>query len=155
MRTATSFGKLLGKTFREAARDMTGVELAKANAANIIDAAGIVTGQTLQIAAKAGCIGMALEGVVSLGENMIYVYAGERTAKEAVIDVSKNMAQKGMTCCCEWNCRIRGHRIWSRPSTCIHGTSPGYDWGHCLLAWGRKSDSRSISSGEFRDSNCG
>lgn len=27
---------------------------------------------------------------------MIYVYAGERTAKEAVIDVSKNMAQKGM-----------------------------------------------------------
>lgn len=77
-------------------RDMTGVELAKANAANIFDAAGIVAGQTLQIAAKAGCIGMALEGVVSLGENMIYVYAGERTAKEAVLDVSKNMAQKGV-----------------------------------------------------------
>ena len=83
------------KNLSRGSTDMTGVELAKANAANIIDAAGIVTGQTLQIAAKAGCIGMALEGVVSLGENMIYVYAGERTAKEAVIDVSKNMAQKG------------------------------------------------------------
>lgn len=77
-------------------RDMTGFELAKANAANIIDAAGIVAGQTLQIAAKAGCIGMALEGVVSLGENLIYVYAGERTAKEAVLDVSQNMVQKGV-----------------------------------------------------------
>ncbi|MXW81973.1 MAG: hypothetical protein F4246_08435 [Rhodothermaceae bacterium] len=84
------------KNLSRGSKDMTGVELAKANAANIIDAAGIVAGQTLQIAAKAGCIGMALEGVVSLGENMIYVYAGERTAKEAVIDVSKNMAQKGM-----------------------------------------------------------
>ena len=83
------------KNLSRGSTDMTGVELAKANAANIIDAAGIVTGQTLQIAAKAGCIGMALEGVVSLGENMIYVYAGERTAKEVVIDVSKNMAQKG------------------------------------------------------------
>ena len=84
------------KNLSRGSRDMTGVELAKANAANIIDAAGIVAGQTLQIAAKAGCIGMALEGVVSLGENMIYVYAGERTAKEAVLDVSKNMAQKGV-----------------------------------------------------------
>ena len=84
------------KNLSRGSRDMTGVELAKANAANITDAAGIVAGQTLQIAAKAGCIGMALEGVVSLGENMIYVYAGERTAKEATIDVSKNMAQKGV-----------------------------------------------------------
>ena len=84
------------KNISRGSRDMTGVELAKANAANIIDAAGIVAGQTLQIAAKAGCVGMALEGVVSLGENMIYVYAGKRTAKEAAIDVSKNMAQKGM-----------------------------------------------------------
>ena len=84
------------KNLSRGPRDMTGVELAKANAANIIDAAGVVAGQTLQIAAKAGCIGMALEGVVSLGENMIYVYAGERTAKEAVLDVSKNMAQKGV-----------------------------------------------------------
>ena len=84
------------KNLSRGSRDMTGIELAKANAANIIDAAGIVAGQTLQIAAKAGCVGMALEGVVSLGENMIYVYAGKRTAKEAAIDVSKNMAQKGM-----------------------------------------------------------
>lgn len=76
--------------------DMTGAELARANALNIIDAAGIVAGRTLQIAAKAGCVGMALEGVVSLGENLIYVYAGERSAKEAAIDVSKNMAEKGI-----------------------------------------------------------
>ncbi len=75
---------------------MTGAELARANALNIIDAAGIVAGRTLQIAAKAGCVGMALEGVVSLGENLIYVYAGERSAKEAAIDVSKNMAEKGI-----------------------------------------------------------
>ena len=84
------------KNLSRGSRDMTGFELAKANAANIIDAAGIVTGQTLEIAVKSGCIGMALEGVVSLGENMIYVYAGERTAKEAVIDVSKKMAPKGV-----------------------------------------------------------
>ena len=84
------------KNLSRGSRDMTGFELAKANAANIIDAAGIVSGQTLQIAVKSGCIGMALEGVVSLGENMIYVYAGERTAKEAVIDVSKKMAPKGV-----------------------------------------------------------
>lgn len=76
--------------------DMTGAELARANALNIIDAAGIVAGRTLQIAAKAGCVGMALEGFVSLGENLIYVYAGERSAKEAAIDVSKNMVEKGI-----------------------------------------------------------
>ncbi len=46
------------KNLSRGSRDMTGIELAKANAANIIDAAGIVTGQTLQIAAKAGCIGI-------------------------------------------------------------------------------------------------
>lgn len=76
--------------------DMTGLELARANALNIIDAAGIVAGRTLQIAAKAGCVGMALEGVVSLGENMIYVYAGERSVKEAAVDMSKNMVKKGV-----------------------------------------------------------
>ncbi len=76
--------------------EMTGLELARANALNIIDAAGIVAGRTLQIAAKAGCVGMALEGVVSLGENMIYVYAGERSVKEAAVDMSKNMAKKGV-----------------------------------------------------------
>ena len=76
--------------------DMTGAELARANALNIIDATGIVAGQTLQIAAEAGCVGMALEGVVSLGENLIYVYAGERSVREAAIDVSKNMVKKGM-----------------------------------------------------------
>ncbi len=76
--------------------DMTGLELARANALNIIDAAGIVAGRTLQIAAKAGCVGMALEGVVSLGENMIYVYAGERSVKEAAVDMSRNMAKKGV-----------------------------------------------------------
>ena len=81
---------------RRGSADMTGAELARANALNIIDATGIVAGRTLQIAAKAGCVGMALEGVVSLGENLIYVYAGERSAREAAIDVSKNMAKKGM-----------------------------------------------------------
>ena len=85
-----------GKNISRGNSDMTGAELAKANAANIIDAAGIVAERTLQIAVKAGCIGMALEGVVSAGENMIYVYAGERSAKEAVLDVSKNMAKKGV-----------------------------------------------------------
>ncbi|MCY3487855.1 MAG: hypothetical protein OXH34_05385 [Bacteroidetes bacterium] len=38
---------------------------------------------------------MALEGIVSLGENLIYVCAGERTAKDAALDVGKNMAKKG------------------------------------------------------------
>lgn len=76
--------------------DLTGAELARINTLNMIDAAGIVAGRTLQIAAKAGCVGMALEGVVSLGENMIYVYAGERSVKEAAVDLSRNMTQKGI-----------------------------------------------------------
>ncbi len=75
--------------------NMTGAELAKANVANLVDAAGIVAVEALETAAVAACVGMALEGVVSLGENLIYVYAGERTTKEAALDMAKNMAKKG------------------------------------------------------------
>ncbi len=75
--------------------DMTGSELADANIANLVDAAGSVAAEAIEIAALAGCFGIALEGIVSLGENMIYVYAGERTAKEAALDMAKNMGKKG------------------------------------------------------------
>ena len=39
----------------------------------------------------AGCIGMALEGVVSLGENMIYVYKGARTREDALKNVGEDV----------------------------------------------------------------
>ncbi|MCY4205267.1 MAG: hypothetical protein OXE92_06030 [Bacteroidetes bacterium] len=75
---------------------MTDAELTQANVANIVDATGIVATETLEIAAATACVGMALEGIVSLGENLIYVYAGERTAKEAALDMTKKMAKKGV-----------------------------------------------------------
>jgi len=85
-----------GENLSRGSTNMTGAELTEANIDNLVDAAGIVAKETLEIAAVAACVGMALEGVVSLGENLIYVYAGERTAKEATIDVAKNMAKKGI-----------------------------------------------------------
>ena len=83
------------KNLARGSSNMTGAELAEANIANLVDAAGIVAVEALETAAVAACVGMALEGVVSLGENLIYVYAGERTAKEAALDMAKNMAKKG------------------------------------------------------------
>ncbi|MXZ18741.1 MAG: hypothetical protein F4Y81_11050 [Rhodothermaceae bacterium] len=83
------------KNLARGSSNMTGTELAEANIANLVDAAGIVAVEALETAAVAACVGVALEGVVSLGENLIYVYAGERTAKEAALDMAKNMATKG------------------------------------------------------------
>ncbi len=87
----------------EAARDnlargssnMSGLELAEANISNLVDVVGIIGAEALEVAATAACVGMALEGIVSLGENLIYVYAKERTAEEAAIDIAKNMIKKG------------------------------------------------------------
>ena len=76
--------------------NMTGLELAKANVANLMDAAGIVAMHAIEAAAVAGCVGMALEGVVSLGENLIYVYGGDRTVNEAMVDIAINSAKKGL-----------------------------------------------------------
>lgn len=75
--------------------NMTGFELAKANAANLVDAAGLVAVHVIETAALAGCIGMALETVVAVGENLVYVCHGERSAKEAAADVAKKAAKKG------------------------------------------------------------
>lgn len=66
------------------AADMTAMELAKANALNARHATGIVTNQAIRTAVTAGCIGMALEGVVSVAENYIYVYKGEKEVDEGV-----------------------------------------------------------------------
>ena len=87
----------------EAARDnlargaanMTPLELAKANALNALHATGIVAAEALQTAAVAGCIGMALEGVVSVSENLIYVYKDEMTLHEAGRNVLKDVLKKG------------------------------------------------------------
>ena len=98
---------------------------------------------------------MVLEGVVSLGENMIYVYAGERTAKEAVIDVSKNMAPEGVLSAVSGVIVSVAIALGAGPALASHGTGPGYDRGNCLLALGPYTDSRSISSGEFRGSEHG
>ena len=75
--------------------DMTPMELAKANALNVLDATGIVAEQAVRTAATAGCIGMALGGVVSLAENYIYVYKGEMDVKEGAKAVGKDLLKKG------------------------------------------------------------
>ncbi len=77
------------------AADMTPLELAKANALNALHATGILAAEVLQTAAVAGCIGMALEGVVSVSESLIYVYRDEMTLQEARRKVLKNMLKKG------------------------------------------------------------
>ena len=75
--------------------DMTPLELAKANTLNALRATGIVATEALQTAAVAGCIGMALEGVVSVTENLIYVYKDEMTYQRAGRRVLKDMLKKG------------------------------------------------------------
>ncbi|MCY4621788.1 MAG: hypothetical protein OXD34_08140 [bacterium] len=75
--------------------DMTPLELAKANALNVAHATGIVAVEALQTAAVAGCIGMALEGVVSGTENLIYVYKDEMTFRQARRSVLKDVLKKG------------------------------------------------------------
>ena len=77
------------------AADMTPLELAKANALNALHATGIVMAEALQTAAVAGCIGMALEGVVSVTENLIYVYKDEMTPQQGGRRVLKDMLKKG------------------------------------------------------------
>ena len=77
------------------AADMTPLELAKANALNALHATGIVMAEALQTAAVAGCIGMALEGVVSVTENLIYVYKDEMTLQQGGKRVWKDMLRKG------------------------------------------------------------
>ena len=77
------------------ATDMTAMDLAKANALNVLDATGIVMNQAVRTAATAGCIGMALEGVVSIAENYIYVYKGEKDTEEGVRDAAKNILKRG------------------------------------------------------------
>ena len=77
------------------AADMTPLELAKANALNALHASGIVMVEALQTAAVAGCIGMALEGVVSVSENLIYVYKDEMTIQEARRKILGDVLKKG------------------------------------------------------------
>ena len=76
--------------------DMTPLELAKANTLNALHATGIVATEALQTAAVAGCIGMALEGVVSVTENLIYVYKDEMAFRQAGRRVLKDVLKKGM-----------------------------------------------------------
>ena len=75
--------------------DMTPLELAKANALNTLDAAGIVITEALQTAAAAGCIGMGLEAVVSVSENLIYVYKDVLTVEEARRKVLRDVLKRG------------------------------------------------------------
>ena len=77
------------------AANMTQLELAKANAVNVLHTTGIVAAEALQTAAVAGCIGMALEGVVSVSENFIYVYRDEMTLQEARRKVLRDVLKKG------------------------------------------------------------
>ena len=87
----------------EAARDnlargaanMTPLELAKANALNALHATGIVMTEALQTAVVAGCMGIALEGVVSITENLIYVYKDQITLEQGGRRVLKDVLKKG------------------------------------------------------------
>ena len=51
--------------------------------------------EALQTADVAGCIGMELEGVVSMTENLIYVYKDEMTLQQGGKRVWKDMLKKG------------------------------------------------------------
>lgn len=77
------------------ATDMTAMDLARLNALNTLEATGIVMNQAVRTAATAGAIGMALEGVVSVAENYIYVYKGEKDFDEGVKDAAKEVLKKG------------------------------------------------------------
>ncbi len=77
------------------ATDMTAMDLAKLNALNTLEATGIVMNQAVRTAATAGAIGMALEGVVSVAENYIYVYKGEKDVDEGIKDAAKEVLKKG------------------------------------------------------------
>ncbi len=96
MDTANIIWEASGANLERGSANMTGLELAKANAANLVDAAGLVAVHALETAALAGCIGMALETVVAVGENLVFVCHGKRSAREAAIDVGKKAAKQGV-----------------------------------------------------------
>ena len=85
-----------GANLKRGSANMSGLELAKANAASLVDAAGLVAVHAIETAALAGCIGMALETVVAVGENLVYVCHGKRSAREAAIDVGRKAAKQGV-----------------------------------------------------------
>ena len=97
MNTANIVWESAGDNISRGSADMTQFQLAQANAKNIFDATGIVLTDALQNAALAGCIGMTLEGIVSLGENLIYVYKGTMTPEEALKSGVKNVAKAGLS----------------------------------------------------------
>ena len=77
------------------AANMDAKELAKANALNALDATGIVMNQAIRTAATAGCVGMALEGVVSIAENSIYVYKGKKEIADGAKETAQEILKKG------------------------------------------------------------
>ena len=77
-------------------KNMTPEELARANRQNVRHATGIVSTKALQIATIAGLAGMALESVVSVSENLLYVYKEETDLRQAGNKVAKDMLQEGI-----------------------------------------------------------
>ena len=96
MDTANIVWESAGDNLSRGASNMTGSELAQVNAQNLLDATRIVAQEALQNAVLAGCIGMALEGVVSIGENLIYVYKDVRTSGDALKTVAKDVTKAGI-----------------------------------------------------------
>ena len=76
--------------------DMRELELFKANATGSIDATGMVTGHSIKMAATEACVGMALECVVGVGENIIYVYHDQRTLGKRAKDMPGSTAKNGV-----------------------------------------------------------
>ena len=97
------------------AADMTPLELAKANALNALHATGIVMAEALQTAAVAGCIGMALEGVVSVTENLIYVYKDEMTPQQGGRRVLQRHAEERQGGCDRWGRHYGSGCLGCRP----------------------------------------
>ena len=85
-----------GDNLARGGSNMTASELMIANTRNALHATGIVATNALHTAAVAGFIGMSLEGVVSVSENLIYVYRGERDIQEAGREIAQDVLEEGV-----------------------------------------------------------
>ncbi len=87
----------LFKNRKRGAADMTRSELRTATRLNALDATGIVFSTALKTAAVSACMGMVREGVVSVTENVIYVYKDQMTPQEARTKVMADVLKEGKT----------------------------------------------------------
>ena len=83
------------KNLSRGAANMMPRELVKANASNILHVGGIVLRAAAKNAARAGVVGLALEALVSVPENLICLHRGSKTPKKALKQIGKDVLTKG------------------------------------------------------------